>query len=212
MPGYRHTMKHLLLTIAIAGIAACATTSTSVKKTMHDDEYKGARFSNILVIAVADDYNNRAQFERNVVSGIRKSGAAATAYYTVVGNNPPVTKDAIQNAVEERGFDAVLFTRVKGSAQAVKVKDGPASAQATVKGGNVFDLFRYDYEEYDEPENVRISTEVSLLTELYVTADEKKVWAVESSSYDRQSVEQIVDSEAAAIVRRLEKDKLIGPK
>lgn len=210
----QHFMRRLIcasgVIIAIS-LCACTTTTTSVKKTVDHDNYKGQRFNNVLVIAVADDYNNRAQFERNVVAGIRASGAQATAYYTVLGHNPPVTVSAVKNAVRSGGYDAVLFTRVKGSAQNVKVKDGPATAQSTVKGGNVVDLFRYDYEEYDEPENVRISTEVTLTTELYSAAASAKIWAVESNSFDRQSVQQIVDNEARSIVKALNKDKLIGP-
>ena len=192
-------------------VTACGTT-TSINSSLVEPDFEDAQFSNVLVIGAADNYDMRAQFERTVVSGIRESGAEATAYYTVLGNNPPVTASDVREAVRARGFDAVLFTRVKGSAQNVNVKDGPASASANVKGGNVFDLFRYDYEEYDEPENVRVSTNVQLITELYAAAEQKKVWVAESSSYDRESAEQIIDSEAQAIVRALKRDGLIGSK
>lgn len=201
-----------LIAITSLMLAACGSTSTSIEKTLHDQEFKGTRYSSILVIAVADNYNARAQFERTVVSAIRRHGGAATAYYTVIGHNPPVTVNDVVNAVRARGFDAVLFTRVKGSTQDIKVKDGPADASATVKGGNVFDLFRYDYEEYQEPENVRISTSVTLITELYDAARQKKIWAVESSSFNRESVEMIVDDAAESVVKRLNRDKLIGSK
>lgn len=201
--------------IALAGalfLTACAATTTTIDSGFVESEFKGKTFSNILVIGVADDYDMRAQFERTVAAEIRKSGAKATPYYTVIGNNPPVTASDVQNAVRSRGFDAVLFTRVKGSAdQQVKVKDAPGSAAATVKGGNVFDLFRYDYEEFDEPENVRVSTDVTLLTELYSAAEQKRIWIAQSSSYDRESPQQIVDSEARVIVKALNKDDLIGP-
>ena len=198
-----------LLLIQVLLLSACGT-STKVTRTYYDDDFKGRKFSNVLVIAVADNYDARAQFERSVVAGIKNSGADATAYYTVIGRNPPVTVNDVTNAVRARKFDAVLFTRVKGSTQSVKVKEGPASAKSTVIGGNVFDLFRYDYEEYQEPENVTISTEVVLLTELYAAAEQKNIWTIELSSFDKESVELIVDSAAAAIVKKLNQDRLLG--
>ena len=201
-----------LIATATLFIAACGSTSTSTDRTHFDKEFKGTRYSNVLVIAVADNYNARAQYERTTVSAIRATGAEATAYYTVIGHNPEVTVNDVTNAIRSRGFDAVLFTRVKGSTQAVNVKDGPADASATTRGGNVFNLFRYDYEEYKEPENVRISTNVVLLSELYDVAQQKMIWAVESSSFNRESVEMIVDSSAQAVVKRLDRDKLIGSK
>jgi len=200
-----------LVTLAFL-LAACGSSGTRVTKTMHDTSIKGTRYSNVLVVAAADNYDARAQYERMVVSAIRKTGAEATAYYTVLGRNPPVTVNDITNAVRSRGFDSVLFTRVKGSTQQMKVKDGQASAQAVAKGGSLFDLFRYDYEEYDSPENVSVSTEVVLVTELYDAAAQKKIWAVETSSFDQESVEQIVDSAAETVVKALRRDGLIGSK
>lgn len=201
----------LLLTGAIL-LSACSTTSTKVTKILHDSDYKKTRYSNVLVITAADNYDRRAQFERTVVSGIRQTGAQATAYYTVVGHNPPVSSSAIMNAVRARNFDAVVFTRVKGHSEDIVTKDATPAAQASVVGGNLFDLFRYDYEEYQEPENIRMSTNVVMVTQLYDPADQKNVWAIEINSSDRESTANIIESAAAAIVKHLKRDKLVGPR
>ena len=208
-------MTTSLVKLLLAGtmiLSACSTTSTSVTKILDDPDYRKARFSNVLVITVVADYNRRAQFERTVVSGIRKTGAEATAYYTVVGHNPSVSSSDIMNAVRARGFDAVVFTRVTDRTEDIKVKDATPDAQATAIGGNLFDLFRYDYKEYDEPEHIRLSTAVVLISQLYVTADKKNVWAIEIKSSDRESMDNIVESAATAIAKQLARDKLVGPK
>ena len=200
-----------VLIAATLVVSACGAPSTKVTRTLYDKEYKGTRFSNVLVIAVADNYDARAQFERTVSSGIRATGAQATPYYTVIGHNPPVTVNDITNAVRSRKFDAVLFTRVSGSTESIEVKEGAASGKSTVIGGSVIDVFRYDYEEYQEPENVRIGAEVALVTELYAAQDQKKIWVIESSSFDRTSIQQIIDNAAEAIVKKLRSDRLVGP-
>jgi hypothetical protein len=202
----------IIALLASLSLAACTATTTSLRKVHHDDAYRGTGYDNFLVIGVTENYDIRAQFEREVVSEIRRAGANATAYYTLRGNNPPVSRDDIRAVVEKGDFDAIVITRVTDSAQDVSVKDGRATGDAVVKGDSFFDLFRYDYEEFDEPENVRVSTSVTLVTELYAVADLKSIWAVESSSHDRQSVQQIIDSEAQAIGKALVKDRLVGSK
>ena len=193
-------------------LSGCGSTTTRVTKILHDPDFKKPRYSNILVIAVADSYDNRAQFERSLVSGIRKTGAEATAYYTVLGHNPKVTSNAIQSAIRSRKFDAVLFSRAKGVTEEINVKEGSASAQATAMGGSLFNLFQYDYEEHIEPENLRMSTNVILVTQMYAAAEQKNIWAIKSSSFDRESVGQIIDSVTAAVVKQLNRDNMIGPK
>ena len=193
-------------------LSGCGSTTTRVTKILHDPDFKKPRYSNILVIAVADSYDNRAQFERSLVSGILKTGAEATAYYTVLGHNPKVTSNAIQSAIRSRKFDAVLFSRAKGVTEEINVKEGSASAQATAMGGSLFNLFQYDYEEHIEPENLRMSTNVILVTQMYAAAEQKNIWAIKSSSFDRESVGQIIDSVTAAVVKQLNRDNMIGPK
>jgi len=208
----RPFLNSALILTSIILLSACSTTSTKVTKILHDSDYKKARYSNVLVITVTDNYDRRAQFERTVVSGIRQTGAQATAYYTVVGHNPPVSSSDIMNAVRARNFDAVVFTRVKRRTEDIVAKDATPEAQASVVGGSLFDLFRYDYEEYQEPENIRMSTNVVLITQLYDPADQKNVWAIEINSSDRESTANIIESAAAAIVKHLKRDKLVGPK
>jgi len=207
----RKSALSLLLASAMF-FAACSTTSTNVTKILDDPDYRKARFNNVLVIAVSADYNRRAQFERTVVSGIRKTGAEATAYYTVVGHNPPVSSSDILNVVRARNIDAVVFTRVTDASEEIKKNDASPDAQATVVGGNLFDLFRYDYKEYSEPENFRLSSSIVLVSQLYATADKKNVWAIEIRSSDRESTDNIVESAATALINHLVREKLVGPK
>lgn len=191
--------------------AACAATPGSkINKVLQHPDYKEAGFRNVLVIAVADDYDARAQFERQVVSGIREIGAEATAYYTILGHNPPITSSGINNAVRSRHFDAVLMTRIEGQKHEVSVKGSAPDAKATHREGTVFDVFRYDYEELNEPDRVEINSSIVLVTELYAAAEQKKVWAIESTSFNYTDIYQLINSEAKTIVGRLKKDRMVG--
>jgi hypothetical protein len=201
--------RAIMLAIFSILLTACAA-STQVAKTYSDDAYANSSFGNFLVIGVAGNYNSRAQFERTVVSGLRAEGASASAYYSIVQGNEPISRDAVLAAVQSGNFDAVLVTRVLDRQMDVAVKSGSAGAKATTIGGSPINFFRYNYEELNEPQSISLNTTVVLATELFSSADEKMIWAIESSSTDDAVVAVLIDNVAASIVGRLRRDGLIG--
>lgn len=202
----RRMPRELLFTLMSIAIFAsgCAATSTT------DTDSADVSFSNILVAAIADDYTNRAQYERTVVSGLRRSGVSATAYYEAIGGNKPISRETIRELIAKDGYDAVLLTRVLDARSSVEVQQGSTAAKITRRNDRPIDFFRYDYEELDEPDDYKFNATAMLLTDLYSAADEKKVWTLEISNKGTDNVGALIDSSAAKVVKRLESDNLIG--
>ena len=198
----------MLVSLSIL-LTVCAA-STRVAKTYSDDAYANSSFSNFLVIGVAGNYNSRAQFERTVVSGLRAEGASASPYYSIVQGNEPISRDAVLGAVQSGSFDAVLVTRVLGQQTDVDVQSGSAGTKASTIGGRPINFFRYNYEELNEPQSINFNTTVVLETELFSSADEKMIWAIQLSSTDAAGVGVLIDNTATSIVSRLRRDGLIG--
>jgi hypothetical protein len=159
---------------------------------------------------VAGNYTNRAYFERSVVSGIRAKGSSASAFHVVAGGNKPVTREAVRDAIESGGFDAVLVSRVLDTDTDLDVKSAVTGTKVTRKDGGVLDLFRYDYEELDEPMSLELKTKVNIATELYSAASEQKVWSIDSVSSATENVGQLIEDEAENVVKRLDRDDLIA--
>ncbi len=200
-----------LTSVIIAGaflVAGCSA-STRVVKTFEDPEYANASFSNYLVIGVAGDYDARAQFERTVASRIRKQGASARAYYSIVQGNEPLARDVVIDVIQEHGFDAVLVTRVVSQQADISVTSGTAETKASTIGGSPINFFRYDYEELNEPDSINLRTTVVLGTELFSAADEKMIWAIESTIPGVDHVGQLIGKKADIIIERLGRDRLI---
>jgi len=197
------------LPLAITTIlsAGCATTSTS--RTDANHEQADASFGNFLVIGVAVDYNARAQFERSVVSGIKAKGASAGAYHVAAGGNKPLTRETVRDAVARGAFDAVVVTRVLNTESAATVKNTVTGTKVTRKDGGVLDLFRYDYEELDEPISLTVDMKITFSTELYNAADESLVWSAESTGPRGDNLGELIDNMAEAVVREIDRaDKI----
>ena len=128
----------------------------------------------------------------------------------IIGNNPPIDREQVREVVSQGNFDAVLVTRVDDRAYSVREQQGAVDAQATTKGGNVFNFFRYDYVELNEPTSLDLTGSVVLTTELYVAADKRKAWAVETTARDMANMSDLVEASASAVVKRMQRDGLIA--
>ena len=181
-------------------LASCSSPSTIIR-TFSDPSVGQVRFDNVLIISVAGDFASRAQFERGIAAVFSGDDSAATAYYTVVGRNPQVSRNAIYNAVRARSFDAVLFVRLKG-------QDIPG-AVANRPTGSAFNLFLYDYVEFNAASGFKRESTATFVSELYVADSEKKIWAIESLMFEHDSAEQLIESQVKAIAEQLRKDRLI---
>ena len=208
-----HSIKNyfgLAIGAGLLSLLGACSSALSTVKTFEDPEYANASFNKILVIGVAGSYNNRARWERTMVSRISAQGSSASAYYSVIGRDQEITRDNVFNAVRANGFDAVLLTRVQSNDSNVTVKRGASTAKVSRMDDRPIDFFRYDYEVLNNPETINVARTVVLLTELFAANDEKRIWAIESTVSDKENVTYLIEDVVDMVVGQLRKDRLIG--
>lgn len=191
--------------IAVLALSACGASGRTVS-TLDGPAYAGPGFNNVLVIAIADSYNNRAMFERTLVSEISLGGTSATAHYTLTKMADPIDRPAIEKLVQKGGFDAVLINRVLDSNYVKKEKTGSAETKVTRKDTA---LFRYDYEELNEPVTLSLGVNAVISSELFSVASGAKVWAIQSDVSDETSIDIAVVDAARIVAQRLRRDGLV---
>ena len=199
-PLNRHA-RRLLMAIALL-VGACASTPdpATVIRTTFTRDIDG--FNNILIISVAGDYDTRAAFERDLAAAISRSNLSASPYYTVIGRRPRLTRALIHDAIRNREFDAVIFTRQKGQEQEELAPLRPV--------GPAFDLFGYDYDELNRDIGIESSRAHTFVTEVYDTATQKKIWAIDALSVRKSTAEELLAEQVATLASQLREDGLLG--
>jgi len=191
--------------IAVLALSACGPSSRTIS-TFDGPVYAGPEFNNVLVLAIADSYNNRAIFERTLVSEITSSGTSATAHYTLTKMDDPIDRPAIEKIVQKGEFDAILITRVLDSNFVSQEKTGSAATKVTLKDSA---LFRYDYEDLNEPATLELGVNAVISSELFAVASGAKVWAIQSDISDETSIDIAVVDAAKIVAQRLRRDGLV---
>lgn len=189
------------LTLAVL-ISACSTPAATKSTSAAGSETLN-RIENILVVGVAQDYDGRARFERTLVSELKNRGLEASAYYQAVGGNKPIDRETIESLVKSDDFDAVLITRVVNRDTETSVKTGSAATK-TVRKDNA--LFRYNYQELNEPETLNISLSLKISSQLFDASNGDVIWELETTISQKDMISEVVDEAVEKISRRLDRD------
>jgi hypothetical protein len=203
----RHFLLSAILSVAVA---ACSAGSTSIRTTFEDEEYAREVYGNLLVVAVAADYNSRARFERALAAALRSATTDATGYYEIADGDNEITRDKILAAIETYGYDGVVVTRIGGRESQLSVTSGSTETKVSRREGNAVDFFRYDYEVLNEPHQVNMATTVRLITDFFDAGDARLIWTGESVVSDKRNISYRLEETARMIAARIDNDGLVA--
>ena len=153
--------------------------------------------SKILVVGVHEDFGTRAQFENAVARALRAAGTGGEASLYSLSSAGELTAANLVAAANKTRADAVMVTRV------VDVQTEHPDATTT------FTEYFQAYSKYADPMPVTTAYTVRVRTDLYVVATQQRVWAVESTAFEKQNLFGVIDGIAHALTTQLRKDGLI---
>jgi hypothetical protein len=194
--------------LALAG--ACSPSTMRIDQTFEDPEYVDAVYNNILVIAVAANYNSRSRFERVMASALSSPTTNATAYYEIAKGDQELTREKILAAVSEHGYDGVVVTQIGSQQNQISVKAGAEETKVVRRNDRAVDFFRYDYEVLNKPHQINMETEVVLVTDFFETSDARRIWSAESTVSDKENITYLIEDTAKMIATKISQDGLVA--
>jgi hypothetical protein len=191
-------------------LCACASTGDRVVKVFEDRAALDSPYTRILVVGAHAETGTRRTFEDSVVRALAALGAEARSSLAVMDAAQNIDRESVVAAMREAGADAVLVTRVVDIETQSEIEQGQTQAELARRNDvPLADFFRYEYVESADAMTVTTVRTVILETDVFDAAREKKVWSVESTSFDKQTAYGVIDGVARAISAELERDGLI---
>lgn len=196
--------------LALAVFFAGCAQQTEVIKLYDDTANSDLRYQRIFVVGIASDAQTRQRLEDSIAEQLRSAGAIAIAGYTETGPETTLLQDDIDEAARRSAADAILVTHIVSVDTSAEIEEGRVDMVAECRGGDPADYFLYDYEELKEPDTVRLAHTVVAVTNLYDAGESKRIWTIQSTCFEKATMNEVLLEEAKAIARQLEIDKLIG--
>jgi hypothetical protein len=190
--------------------SACSPSKMSLKRTYANPDFVDKVYSDVLVIAVAANYNARAQFERTMASALSSPTTNATAYYEIAKGDQELTREKIVAAVSTNNYDSIIVTQLGSQQSQVSVKTGAEETKVVRRDERAADFFRYDYEVLNKPNEINLEMQVVLITDFFEAGEARRIWSAESTMSDKENITYLIDDAARMIAARIDKDGLVA--
>ena len=190
-------------------IAACVPQTEVVK--LYDNSARASRtYERLLVISVVGDIGTRRRLEELISGHLETANVTAIAGYTETGLKTEMLQDEIDAAARNANADAILITHIVSVDTRLDIDTGRTDILSECRGGDPVDYFLYDHRELKEPDTVKIAHTVVAVSNLYDASDGERLWTIQSTCFEKASMDEVLREEAKAIVRQLQIDKLVG--
>lgn len=198
-------MRRWVVYVVLSGVFIIACAGTKLTHTWVDETYHGKPVSDILVIAITHEANNRQSFEDKFVAQLKVSGVEAVSSSDVIPipADLELKKEEILKVVNKFNNDAVIITHLVG----VEEKDSYTPPERDQ--GDYFGYYGWVFSHTHQPGYSHTNTLVRLATNLYDVKTEKLIWSGQSETLDPKSINKIFDDVIEVLIKDLQKNKLL---
>jgi hypothetical protein len=202
-------MKNSVISLIVgvfAGMLLNGCASTKVTESSVDKSFKGKTVSNVLVIGVVSDKNNRRLFEKTFVQHLNAVGVKAVSSADVIPipADQKLEKEMLVEVIDKFKNDAVLVTYIAGMDKKTSYKPGVYSMSPSYYGH-----YRYYYGHQIMPSSVSSHRKLSLETNLYDVETEKLMWSGQSETWETESIKKLIEGVIKVTVKEMQKNKLL---
>ena len=193
--------------VVFSGVLLIACGGTKLTTTQVDGARREKPVSDILVIAITYEKDLRHSFEDKFVAQLKTAGieAVSSADVIPISEKQQLEKDAILKAVNKFENDAVIITHLVGVEEKEIVTRYPS------RGRGYYGHYLWAYGNTYEPGYASTRITVRLATNLYDVKTEKLIWSGKSETLRPDSINQIIDDVIKAVIKDLQKNKLLPP-
>lgn len=199
----------LLFPAMIMAVVAGCVPQTEVIK-LYDNTAANQDYERLLVISVVGDTGTRRRLEELITGHLETANVTAIAGYTETGLKTEMLQEEIDAAARNANADAILITHIVSVDTRLDLDIGRTDILSECRGGDPVDYFLYDHRELKEPDTVKIAHTVVAVSNLYDANSGERLWTIQSTCFEKASMDEVLQEEAKAIVRQLQIDKLVS--
>ena len=202
------TVFAALICAATLLLGTCAA-RTKLGDSWKDPDYTKGRMKKVLVIGIAAREERREVFENQFMTTFRNAGIGAEASHNLIPDVKELTKEIVDAAIEGKGFDTIIVTRMIDIDMKYERSPGGYSAIPMGYYNSLYGFYGQAYSVVRAPDYVDYKEVYSLETNLYEVPSEKLIWTVQSQAVKKVSAYDAIKKFTAKILRRLKKDGLL---
>jgi len=208
MLGKTTTVLVALPCAAILLLGTCAA-RTKLGDSWKDPDYAAGPIKKVLVVGISSTERGRETFENQFMTTFRNAGIAAEASHTLIPGVEKLTKEIVDAAIEGKGFDSVIVTRMVDLDLNYDRSPGGYNAYPIGFYNSFYGYYGQAWSVVRAPDSVEYKEVYSLETNIYEISSDKLIWTVQSQAVKKESAYEAIKKFTGKILKRLKKDKII---
>ncbi len=201
MKGWRETAAYVGLSIILTGC------STLKMDTWSDPELSERPLGKVMVLAIAEQPTTCRLFEGHFVEQLKAKGIAATVGHNVLPTNDQLTREQLDAALKEGGYDSLILTRLLDESVRNQVVHAGYTTSYPVGYHHYYDY--YSYGVIEPVTYVDSIMEYRLETNVFDVPSGRMVWGGIMSVYDTSSAKKNIKKVVNGVIQDLEKKQLL---
>ena len=196
----------LFIVVLAFTVVACSGSSSQMIPTHMEENHVGKPIKDVLIIAIIDNPEIRAIFEKHFKDWLNAKGveAVTSANVLAVEMGVKLEKEAIIEVVDKYENDAILITRIVGMQETeVFSRDRPQYFF------NYYGFYNYGFAYVTWPTIYGEKVTFSLQTGLYDVTTESLIWVGESLVKNPKTTGQAIGLVVEMVMKELEKNGLL---
>jgi hypothetical protein len=196
----------LYMAVLAFAMVACAGSGTKLIQTHVEEKRMGKPIKDVLIIAIVDDQEIRAIFEKHFMDWLNVKGVEAVISTDVlpIRADTKLQKEAIVEVVDKYENDTILITHLVGKQETeVFSRDRPQYNRS------YYGFYNYGWGYVTWPTIYGENVQFSLETRLYDVKTESLVWSGESQTTNPKTTGEAIGQVVEVVMKDLEKNGLL---
>jgi hypothetical protein len=201
--------------MAIGALACASTQETRLRNVQVTPSLQPVKLRNVATMAITPNAQLRQRAEGDMAARIQGVGTQAVASTSVLGAQPPASKEELREALLKSGVEAVLVGQFVGKDTQQRVVGtqtvgGPAFVGPGYGMGGLYGYYGWAGPTYTEPV-VRDQTTLVLQFRLFrVDGEGPMLWSAQSQTVDPGHEDEVIAQVNEAVVKELARAGFIG--
>jgi hypothetical protein len=197
-----------ILAVSPLLLVACGG-ATTMRAEWRDADYQGGRIDHVMTIGVFQQPIYRRLLEDELVAQLRQRQVTAVSSASVMPDGQQPTREAIEAEVMNRGFHAVLVTRLLDVEKSKQIVEATSVQIPHAYYNSLYSYYYTVTEEMQQPGYTKEKRVVVIESNLYDTATGELIWTAISETFDVRSGQDAVKEVGSLIVKSLENHGLL---
>jgi hypothetical protein len=191
----------LVLVVSIS-IAACATRGEmKITTTWHESGSAERPLGGTIVLGITDDVDRQRYFETRFTKALTERGVRAAPAYDVLPPGGKLTKEALEAAVRDSGYESILITLLVSERNDSEYVPGMWTRSASP--GGYYGYYSWAWGTAYHPGYHVDSTHLTIESHIYDTATAKLVWMAVTEVSEPDGLDDAVVSFSTMMAERL---------